>query len=302
MKCHRWFRANWDLYLLALLPILYILLFKYGPMYGAQIAFRQFSAVKGILGSPWVGLDNFIRFFNSYNFWIVLRNTVTIGLYDLAVTFPAPIVFALGLHYTRNQPFRKTVQMVAYAPHFISVVVVSSMILQFLGPRYGIVNVVVQALGSDAVNFMGRPEYFKTIFVLSNVWQHTGWASIIYLAGLSAIEPELHEAAIVDGATRLQRVVHIDIPGILSLAVVLLILQVGQIMNIQFEKILLLQNPVNLTQSEVIQTYVYKIGLASQLPDFSYASAIGLFSSVVGLLLLLLVNYVANRVNDSGLW
>ena len=302
MKSHRWFRANWDLYLLALLPILYILLFKYGPMYGAQIAFRQFSAVKGILGSPWVGLDNFIRFFNSYNFWIVLRNTVTIGLYDLAVTFPAPIVFALGLHYTRNQPFRKTVQMVAYAPHFISVVVVSGMILQFLGPRYGIVNMVLQVLGSDAVNFMGRPEYFKTIFVLSNVWQHTGWASIIYLAGLSAIEPELHEAAIVDGATKLQRVVHIDIPGILSLAVVLLILQVGQIMNIQFEKILLLQNPVNLTQSEVIQTYVYKIGLASQLPDFSYASAIGLFSSVVGLLLLLLVNYVANRVNDSGLW
>ncbi|GGG08174.1 ABC transporter permease [Paenibacillus abyssi] len=293
-------KRHWQLYLLVFLPLVYLFIFKYIPMYGAQIAFRDFSIVRGFTGSEWVGLKHFNDFFNSPNFWMLIKNTLFISLYSLAVGFPAPIILALALNEVRSLRFKKTVQMVTFAPYFISTVVMVSMIILFLSPRLGFVDLIVRSLGMESINFMGVPGYFKSIFVLSNVWQGIGYGAVIYLAALAGINPDLYEAAKVDGASRLQKVLHIDLPGIMPAAIILLILNVGQIMNVGFEKIYLMQNPLNLSTSEVISTYVYKIGLLGA--NFSFSSAVDLFNSVINLILLLTVNYAARRFSDSSLW
>jgi putative aldouronate transport system permease protein len=292
--------ANYELYLFFLPTLIYFLLFHYGPMYGVQIAFKDFIAVKGITGSPWTGLKHFRRFFNSFQFWILLRNTVFLSFYQLAAGFPIPILLALLLNQVKISWFKRTVQTVTYAPHFISVVVMVGMLNVFLSVRSGLFNHFIRALGGEAVYFMAKPELFRDIYVWSGVWQNAGWGTIIYLAALSGIDPQLHEAAIVDGATKLQRIRHIDIPGIIPTAIVLLILNMGRVMRLGFEKAFLMQNPLNVDTSEIIPTYVYKVGLLSA--QYSFSAAVGLFNSIINLTLLVAVNRLARKFGETSLW
>jgi len=272
------------------------------PMYGAQIAFKRFNAAKGIIGSPWVGFKYFEKFFTSYQFRRVLVNTIVLSLYQLVAGFPVPIILALALNSVRNKIFKKSVQMITYMPHFISTIVLVGMLMQFLNPQVGVVNKAIEALGGTSRNYMGMPDLFRSLYVWSGVWQNAGWGTIIYLAALAAVDPNLHEAAIVDGAGKFSRIWHIDVPGILPTAVILLILNTGRIMNLGFEKVFLMQNPLNIQVSEIIATYVYKIGLASARADFSYSAAIGLFNSIVNFALILSVNRIAKRFGDTSLW
>ena len=295
-------KRSWQLYVMILLPLIYILVFLYYPMIGAQIAFRQFTPRGGIWGSTWVGLDNFRLFLQSHVFWRVVRNTLVISFYNLIVGFPFPILLAIGITYAKNMRFRKTIQMVSYAPFFISTVVMCGLIIQFLNPRTGVVNNIIQALGFQPIEFMASATLFPSIFVWTGIWQFTGFSSIIYIAALAGINPELHEAAIMDGATKVKRIWHIDLPGITPTMVVLLILNVGQVLNIHFERVFLLQTPLNLQTSEVISTYVYKIGIVASFPQFSLGTAIGLFQSVLALILLLMVNKIARTISENSLW
>ena len=301
-KAWREYTINWELYFMALLPVIWLIVFMYLPMYGNVIAFKRFVASKGIWGSPWIGLDNFERFFTSFKFGNIMWNTFFLNAYDLVLGFPIPIVLAILLHYTPFQGYKKTVQMVTYAPHFISTVVMVGIIFKLFSQRIGIVNVALTALGLPESNFLGSPLWFPHIYVWTNIWQNMGYATIIFLAALSAVDPELHEAARVDGATIWQRIWHIDLPGIAAVVIILLILRLGQILNIGFEKVFLMQNTVNIVASEVVDTYVYKIGLASRNPNFSYASAIGLFKNVIAFFLLIAVNRIARRTSETSLW
>nr|WP_238392303.1 ABC transporter permease subunit [Paenibacillus antri] len=295
-------RKGWQLYALFALPLIYVLLFKYVPMLGNVIAFKQFSVTKGLFGSPWVGFDQFERFFGSYEFWRLLGNTLSISFYTLIASFPFPILLAIGLHYAKNERFKKTVQMVTYAPYFISLVVLVGLLLQFLDPRTGILNAMLGWFGVEPINFMAEASMFQSIYVWSHVWQNVGFACIIYLAALAGIDPSLHEAGVMDGASKLQRIWHIDIPSIMPIAVILLILNTGTVMETGFEKILLMQNSLNLRTSEVIDTYVYKVGLISQALNFSYATAIGLFKAVIGFVLIVVVNGAAKKMGQESLW
>ncbi|WNQ10210.1 ABC transporter permease subunit [Paenibacillus aurantius] len=293
---------GWQLYVLILLPLVYLIVFRYVPMYGAQIAFKKFVLTKGIWESDWVGLRHFKRFWNTPGFWSILRNTLWLSLYQLIVSFPCPILLALGLNYVRGRTFKRTVQMVTYAPHFISVVVVAGITMQMLAPRTGAVNNVLALLGFERINFMGEPGYFMSIFVWSDVWQNIGFGCIVYLAALAGIDPTLHEAAMIDGASKRQRMLNIDLPGIMPVAMIILILNMGHILDLGFEKALLLQNPLNIGTSEIIDTYVYKIGLQSQVPNFDYAAAIGLFKNGIAFVLLLTANKLAKTFTRSSLW
>jgi putative aldouronate transport system permease protein len=296
-------RRHWQMYLLLLIPVVYILIFNYYPMLGAQIAFKRFRSSLGIWGSPWIGFSNFIKFFQSYQFSRVVSNTILLSVYQLIAGFPFPIIFALLLNTIANRYYKKVVQTVTYLPYFISTVVLVGMMLQLLDPLTGIYGKLVRTLtGHGAVNLFGRASYFPHIYVWSGVWQSMGWNSIIYLAALSAVSPELHEAGKIDGMSRLMRIVYIDFPAILPTATILLILNFGGIMNIGFEKIWLMQNNLNLARSEVISTYVYKIGMVVGSGDFSYASAIGLFNSAINLLLIVIVNKICGRIGGNSLW
>ncbi|TVY12065.1 sugar ABC transporter permease [Paenibacillus cremeus] len=269
-------------------------------MYGVQIAFKNFVATKGIWGSPWVGFDHFERFFNSYFFWRLLKNTLGISLYQLAVGFPVPILLALMMNELRLGVFKKFVQTVTYAPHFLSTVVLVGIIVIFLSPQSGIVNQIIVHLGGQPISFMTEPGWFKSIFVWSGVWQQMGWGSIIYLAALAGIDPQLHEAAKVDGASRLQRIWHVNLAGIMPTVVILLILNTGSIMTVGFEKVYLMQNDVILESADVISTYVYRTGIIQA--QYSFAAAVGLFNSVINLIMLVTVNYIAKRLNETSLW
>lgn len=285
-----------------LLPVAYLVIFSYVPMYGVQIAFKRFNAGLGITRSPWVGFEHFIKFFESYLFVRTIRNTLEISLYSLIVGFPFPIILAIALNCCRRPRYKRVVQMVTYAPHFISLVVLCGMILQFLSPKFGIINNVIKFLGGKEILFIASPEYFSSIYVWSGIWQNVGWSSIIYVAALSGIDPELHEAAIIDGASRLKRVRYIDLPGILPTIIILLILSFGSIMSVGFEKVLLLQNSQNLERSEIISTYLYKVGLASSMPNYSYSTAIGLFNSAINFILLIFINTLSKKVSQTSLW
>ena len=296
----RLMRRNWTLYLLLLPAALYIFMFCYRPMYGVQIAFKNFTIAKGVTGSPWVGLKWFKFFFHSPNFTTVLWNTVILSLYGLVAGFPVPILLALMLHNVPSNGFKRVTQTVAYLPHFISTVVIVTMLSCFTSVNSGFINTIIKALGGEPVFFMGKPQYFRHLFVWSDIWQGMGWSSIIYLAALTGISSELHEAAMIDGATKLQRIIHIDLPGIMPTMVILLIMSCGGIMSVGFEKVFLMQNGLNMEVSEVISTYTYKIGLEDL--EYDYATAIGLFNSVVSFVLLLLVNGISKKVSQTSLF
>lgn len=294
---------NWQLYLLVLLPLVILILFKYVPMYGLQIAFRDFKITKPISSAKWVGLKYFEKFFDSPKSWNYIYNTLAISLYELC-TFPLSLVLALLLNYIPSRRFRKSIQMISYAPHFISTVVMCGIILQFLQARGGLINVLLSAVGIEPRNWITYPEAFRHIYVWSSVWQDLGYGSIIYIASLASVPADLHEAAIVDGANIVRRIWHVDIPCILPTFCILLIMRCGSIMNVGFQKVLLLQNNLNLNASEIISTYTYNVGLnaSGAVPQYSYGAAIGLFTSVVNLLLLVIVNRVTKKLSGSGLW
>lgn len=291
---------SWQLYVFILPAFLYFLIFAYGPMYGVVIAFKDYMPSLGIWGSPWVGMKHFERFFDSYYFWDLIKNTLGISVYSLIVGFPLPIILALALNEAKDGFFKKFTQTVTYAPNFISVVVMAGMMISFLSPSTGIINHFLEFLGFERISFMTDPKWFKTIYVLSGVWQGTGWGSVIYLAALSGVDTQLHEAATVDGATRLQRIWYINLPTIVPTMVILLIMNVGSLMAMGYEKILLLQNPLNMESSNVIATFVYKQGLLDA--QYSYAAAVGLFNSLINAVLLIIVNKISRKVSDVSLW
>lgn len=291
---------NWELYLLFLPVLAYFIVFHYIPMYGVQIAFKDFIANKGIMGSPWVGFEHFERFFDSFYFWRIIKNTLGIGIYELIVGFPIPIILALMIHELRTGKFRKFVQTVTYMPHFLSTIVMVGMIMMFLSPASGLINVVILFFGGEPISFMTEPGWFKSIYVWSGVWQTMGWSSIIYIAALAGIDPQLHEAARVDGASRLRRIWHINLPGIAPTIIVLLILNMGSILGVGFEKVFLMQNDLNMESSDVISTNVYRSGILGA--QYSFSAAVGLFNSVVNFIILLTVNRIARKVSSSSLW
>ncbi|MEG1686315.1 MAG: ABC transporter permease subunit [Angelakisella sp.] len=291
---------DWHLYLLCLPAMIFVIIFEYGPMYGLQIAFKDYSAAAGIWGSKWVGFKHFIRFFNAPQFWDMLKNTLSISVYSLLAGFPIPIFIGLLLNQTRNLKFKKLVQTVIYAPHFISVVVLCGMLTVFLSPSTGIINNVMSAMGMERMHFLAEPALFNDIFVWSDIWQNTGWSTIIYIGALSSISPELYEAAKIDGASKLKTILHIDIPSILPTIVVLFIMRTGKFMNLGFQKAFLLQNPLNSEASEIIATYIYKVGIFGA--QFSYSTAVGLFNAVINVALIMSVNAMCKKLNDTSLW
>ena len=293
----------WQMYLFLLIPLVYLIVFCYGPMTGLQIAFKKFRAADGIWGSPWVGFDQFTKFFQSYMFARVLRNTIIVSLYSLIAGYPMPIILALILNSLRSDRYRKVAQTITYLPYFISTVVLVGILTQMLNPRVGLVaNLYRMFADNEMPNVMASPGAFPHLYVWSGVWQSMGYNSIIYIAALANTDPELHEAAEVDGASRFQRVIHIDLPTILPTASILLIMNCGNIMNVGFEKAFLMQNNVNMGTSEVISTYVYKVGLGNTVTDFSYATAIGLFNSIINLIMIIVVNTITKRLNGNSLF
>ncbi|HEX7064124.1 MAG TPA: ABC transporter permease subunit [Bacillales bacterium] len=293
-------KQNWELYLFVLPTLVYFFVFQYIPMYGLQIAFKDYIATDGIWGSPWVGFEHFERFFDSYQFWNLLSNTLLINLYELLFDFPAAIFLALLLNQLTKLRFKKLVQTVTYAPHFISVVVLVGMMALFLSPNNGFINNIIVFFGGDPIYFFGESAWFKPLFILSEIWQTTGWNTVIYLAALTSVSPYLHEAAIMDGANKLQRIRHIDLPSIMPVIMILMILNIGNFMTLGFQKILLMQNDLNIASSAVIQTYVYKTGLLHA--QFSYSAAVGLFNNVINFILLLMMNQFARKMKQQSLF
>ncbi|MBQ5787201.1 MAG: sugar ABC transporter permease [Oscillospiraceae bacterium] len=303
-KLFKSYKQHWQLFVFLIIPVAYILIFAYWPMFGLQIAFKKFSIVKGIAGSPWVGMKNFIKFFNAYQFEQVITNTLTLSVYALAAAFPFPIIFALVLNVVENAKYKKIVQTITYMPHFISIVVLVGMLMQIFHPMVGLYGKFYKAItGEMATDLFSKPAMFKHLYVWSGVWQGFGYNSIIYIAALTNVSGELHEAAEVDGASRFQRVIHIDFPALVPTIVIMLILRMGSIMSIGFEKTYLMQNSLNISASEIISTFVYKKGLGAGVGnDYSYSTAIGMFNSIVNLILITTVNTISRRVSETSLW
>lgn len=291
---------SWRLYLMCLPAVIYFLIFAYKPMYGIIIAFKDYSMRQGILGSPWIGFENFERLFSSYWFPIILKNTLTLSILTLILGFPIPIILALVLNEVKNSRLRKGFQTISYAPHFISTVVLCGMLTLFLSPSSGVINKMITMLGGESINFLQEPEMFKWVYVLSGVWQEMGWGSIIYFATLSGVDRALLEAADIDGATRLQKIWYINLPVLVPTILILLILNCGSLLSVGYEKVFLLQNATNLSASEVISTFVYKSGL--EKADFSFGAAADLFNSVVNTIVLLTANMISKRTTKTSLF
>lgn len=292
-------RRNRDYYLMLLPALVYVALFCYAPMYGLQIAFKNYKMSLGVAGSPWVGFSNFIDFFNSYYFTTLIKNTLVLSLYGLIVGFPIPIVIALLLNELTGK-FKKVTQTILYAPHFISLVVLVSTLSSMLSPSQGVVNTILEMLGFERNYFMANPDYFPHLYVWSGVWQGMGWSAIIYLAALSGIDPALYEAADIDGATRMQKIIHINIPALMPTIIIMLILRVGEIASVGYEKVYLMQNEMNISTAEVISTYVYKRGLINS--NYSFAAAVDLFNNVINVTLVLIANKVSKMLSDTSLF
>lgn len=292
-------KRNWGLYLLLLPAVVLLLLFAYIPMYGIVIAFKDYSPALGIGGSPWAGLKYFEKFFNSYQFDTTIKNTLILSLYSLA-TFPIPIMLALMINQMRENRFKRFFQTVTYMPHFISTVVMVGLLLILLSPSTGLIGHIYRLFGAEAPNLMGSPGLFSSVYVWSDVWQHTGWDSIIFIAALSAVSPSLYEAATMDGASRWQKIWYIDLPMLMPTAVTLLILRVGSLLGVGFEKVYLMQNNLNISSSEVISTYVYKIGMLSS--QYSFSSAINLANTIINFILLIMVNEISKKYSKNSLW
>ncbi|GJM81991.1 sugar ABC transporter permease [Paenibacillus sp. HMSSN-139] len=293
------FRMNKYLYLMMIPVVAYYLVFHYGPMYGAVIAFKDFSPIKGILGSDWVGLKHFEDFFGSYYFLRVLKNTIMISLYTLIFEFPAPIILALLINEVRRRHFKRVVQTITYMPYFISLVVICGIITDFTNAD-GLINRLFMQFGYDGQAMLQKPELFRPIYVLSEIWQRIGWESIIYIAALMSIDLEQYEAARMDGASRLKQMVYITLPGLLPVITIMFILRIGNLLNVGFEKIILLYNSVTYETADVISTFVYRKGLLEF--GWSYSSAVGLFNSLINLALLISANYISRKVNENSLW
>lgn len=287
------------IYIILLPTLLFYLIFRYAPMFGNIIAFQRFSITRGIMGSQFVGLQNFIDFLSNYKFWQLLRNTLSINLLGLLFSFPAPIILALLLNEVRNLKFKKAVQTITYMPHFISTVVVSSMILTFLSSD-GLINSIRQSFGGTSIAFMTEPSYFYGIYIISDIWQQVGWGSIIYIAALASVDQALYEAATIDGAGRWKQMLHVTLPGIAPTIIILLIMRIGQMLSVGYEKIILLYNPSIYETADVISTYVYRRGL--QEGDYSYSAAVGMFNSIINFTLLMTANFFSKKISGSSLW
>lgn len=292
-------KQSWQWYLLLLPAIIYVAIFQYGPMYGLQIAFKNYRPRLGITGSEWVGFEHFIRFLNYPDFWKMIRNTLSITLYSLC-TFPCAIIFALLLNEVRQIRLKKSVQMITYAPHFMSEVVVCSLVMMMLDRGTGPLNALIEALGGTRAAFISNPGYFSSIYVWSDVWQNLGWGSILYISALASISPEQVEAATIDGANRFQIIRHVNIPGILPTIAITFIMRTGSLLSVGYSKIFLLQNDLNLDASQVISTYVYNIGLIGG--QYSYSTAISLFNNIANILVLLFANKIVKKITDTGLF
>ena len=293
---------NWGLYLLLLPSFVLLMMFAYKPMYGIVIAFKDYKNSLGIMGSPWSQplMKNFMRFFNSFQCKTTIRNTVWLSLYSMLAGFPLPIMLALMINQITAKRFRKGFQTILYLPHFISTVVMVGLLLIWLSPSTGLIGTIYRMFGKEAPNLMGMASAFPSLYVWSDIWQHAGWDSIIFLAALSSIDPTLYEAATVDGASRWQKLCYIDLPLILPTACIMLILRAGNLMNVGFEKVFLMQNDLNMQTSEVIATYVYKMGLKNS--QYSVSTAVNLFNNVINFVLLVLVNGVTRKLGDTSLW
>ncbi|OMF30051.1 sugar ABC transporter permease [Paenibacillus sp. FSL H8-0548] len=302
IKTNRYVRdlmMNKYLYIMMLPVIGYYLVFHYAPMYGALIAFKEYSPMKGILGSDWVGLKHFYDFFNSYYFWRILKNTIVISVYSLIFEFPAPIILALLINEVRSKSFKRVAQTITYMPYFISLVVICGIITDFTNAD-GVINRLLMLLGYDGQAMLQKPELFRPIYILSEIWQRIGWESIIYIAALMSIDVEQYEAAKMDGASRLKQIFYITLPGIMPTIAIMLILRMGNLLNVGFEKIILLYNPITYETADVISSFVYRKGLLEF--GWSYSSAVGLFNSLINLALLITANYISRKVNKSSLW
>lgn len=300
----RGWKRDWQLYLFMLLPVIYIIVFAYWPMTGLQLAFRKYTVQGGVWGSPWIDLDNIKKFISSYQFERVVSNTLILSCYGLVCMQIIPICFALLMNTIEKQRFKKVTQTIVNLPHFISTVVLVGILMQVFNSRTGLYGVIYESVtGSYPNDLFGKLEAFRHLYVLSTVWQNFGWSSIIYIAALAGVDPQQHEAAQIDGASRLQRVWHVDFPHIKPTIMILLILGIGNIMSVGFEKAYLMQNSLNLKHSELISTYVYRIGLSGTgKTDFSYATSIDLFNAVINLTLILIANGISRRVSETSLW
>ncbi|WKV08614.1 ABC transporter permease subunit [Thermoanaerobacterium sp. CMT5567-10] len=293
-------KKDWQLYSLLILPIAYYIIFRYIPMYGNIIAFRRFVPGGPVYGTEWVGLRYFNMFIHDPSFWQVFRNTIILSVEYLVISFPFPIIFALLLNEIKSTWFKRFTQTVSYLPYFISTVVVADMIMQILDPSSGVINMIVKHYTGHTINFLAEPQWFRTIYIVSGIWQGMGWGAILYLAALTNINPELYEAAIIDGASRWQQTIYVTIPGMMPTIMILLILNIGSLLAVGFEKILLLYNPLTYSTADVISTYLYRMGLVSN--NFSYAAAIGMFEAVIGLTLVYTANYLSRKFTESSLW
>lgn len=292
--------SNWQFWLIIALPCIYAIIFAYVPMAGILMAFEDYSPRRGFFGSEWVGMKHFVRFLTSTSSVQVIKNTLILGVYNLVVSFPIPIILAVAINEIQAKFFKKTVQMVTYAPYFISIVVLVGMLFSMTDLRTGIFNILLGKIGIGPINFTGDAGMFRHLYVWSGVWQTTGYSAIIYIAALAGVSPELKEAAVMDGASRFRRIIHVDIPCILPTIVIMLIMSCGSIINIGFDKVYLLQNPMNASVSEVISTFVYKVGITNA--DYGFSTAAGLFQSVVSFVLLVTVNQISKKVTDNSLW
>lgn len=292
------FRKNIQLHIMILLPLLYLLIFEYAPMYGLQIAFRDYRIRDGIFGSEWVWFDNFIEFFSNYKWPDYVRNTLTISLYSIAAGFPIPIILALMIHISEFKFLKKLTQNVSYIPHFISTVVLVGIINQVFNSYSGLIISLLRNLGLNVqMDVLTNPDAFYHLYVWSGVWAEMGWGAIIYVSALSAVPDDLHEAAKLDGASRWKRILHVDLPAIIPTICIMLIMRFGSVMSVGYEKVYLMQNSLNIAKSEVISTYLYKEGIGSN--NFSYGSAVGLMNSLINLGLVLLVNWITNKISDG---
>ena len=298
-SCRRDFARNKLIYLMVLPVLLHYIVFQYFPMYGAQIAFRDFNALDGITGSPWVGLKHFTDFFGSFYFERLLKNTILLSVYGLIFTFPAPIILAVLLNEVRSSIFKRTVQTITYIPHFISIVVICGMIIDFV-KQDGVITQLLTYIGFENTNLLLKPGNFRPIYIISDIWQQIGWNSIIYLAALTSVDQQMYEAARIDGAGKLRQIWSITLPSILPTIIIMLILKVGSLMNVGFEKVLLLQTSSNYPTSDILSTYVYRMGIENM--RYSFASAVGLFNNVVGLIILVFFNRLSRKVADTSLW
>ncbi|MGG1550318.1 ABC transporter permease [Paenibacillus ferrarius] len=292
-------KRHWAIYLMAIPVIAYYLIFHYGPMYGLQIAFKEYSPAKGILGSPWVGFKHFESFFNGIYFWRLIKNTILLNVYDLVFGFPAAIVLALLLNEIRQARFKRVVQSISYLPHFVSIVVVAGLMVDFLS-RSGLVNQIIGIFGIEPIDFLKEAGWFRFLFVSSGIWQGIGWGSIVYLAAISTIDPTLYEAGRMDGANRWKQTLHITIPGIMPTIVILFILQMGNMLTVGSEKVLLLYNPLTYDTADVISTYVYRKGVLEA--SYGFTAAVGLFNSVISFILIVTANTVVKRISENKLW